>query len=130
MGATHDDYTITFTIYGKEYRDKDRSIEFVSETTGVHYPSVQTVKDKSMTKGKKVVEKSGHTGYNARLWKVIHVKGKDDVKELVNKSEYMSTPKVVRVGTKVKKKKKQAETAKDKNKEKTDKKDQKNKKKK
>ena len=106
VGATHDDHTITFTIYGKEYRSKDRSIEFVSETTGTYPPHTETVKDKSMKAGKKVVEKSGHTGYTARLWKVIHEKGKDDVREQVNTSSYMSTPTVVRVGTKKEQKKK------------------------
>lgn len=106
MGATHDDLTITFTIFGKEYRDKERSIEFVSETTGTYPPHTKTVKDKSMKAGKKVVEKSGHTGYTAKLWKIIHEKGKEDQKELVNTSSYMSTPKIVRVGTKKQKKNK------------------------
>ena len=115
MGATHDDHTITFTIFGKEYRDKNRSIEFVSETTGTFPPHTETIKDKSMKAGKKVVEKSGHTGYSARLWKVIHEKGKEDKRELVNTSSYMSTPTVVRVGTK-KPEKKDKEKDKDKNK--------------
>ena len=118
VGATHDDHTITFTIYGKEYRSKDRSIEFVSETTGTYPPRTETIKDKSMKAGKKVVEKSGHTGYSAKLWKIIHEKGKDDVREQVNTSSYMSTPTVVRVGTKKEKKKKDKKKDKEKDKDK------------
>lgn len=106
VGSTDEDQEkITFTIYGKEYRDKDRSIEFVSETTGSTPPKEKIIKDKTMPEGKKVVEKQGHTGYTARLWKVIHVKGKEDKWEQINSSAYMSTPKEVRVGTKKKEKK-------------------------
>ena len=122
MGATHEDEeTITFTIYGKEYRSKDRSIEFESETTGTFPPHTGTVKDNSMRAGKKVVEKSGHTGYTAKLWKIIHEKGQKDKRELVNSSSYMSTPTVVRVGTR-KEKKKDKDKDKDKDKKKNNKK--------
>jgi vancomycin resistance protein YoaR len=106
VGSTNaDKQTITFTIYGKEYRDKDRSIEFVSETTSTRPPEEQIIKDKTMYEGKKKVEQSGRTGYTARLWKIIHQKGKKDKKEQINSSYYISTPKVVRVGTKKKEKK-------------------------
>ncbi|MBR0409859.1 MAG: VanW family protein [Eubacterium sp.] len=96
--------TITFTIYGKEYREKDRSIEFESETIKEYPPKEEIIKDDSMKKGKKEVEKSGHTGYSARLWKIIRVKGKEYKREQVNSSYYISTPKVVRIGTKEEKK--------------------------
>lgn len=106
VGKTDSDKeTITFTIYGKEYRDKNRSIEFESECVSTNPPEEQIVKDKTMKEGKKVVEQSGHTGYTARLWKVIHVKGQEDQREQVNSSYYMSTPRIVRVGTKKEKKK-------------------------
>ncbi len=106
VGSTDpDDETITFTIYGKEYRDKNRSIEFVSECTGTHSPSEKIIKDKTMEEGKKKVEQEGRTGYSARLWKVIHVKGKEDKREQINSSYYISTPRIVRVGTKKKPKK-------------------------
>lgn len=124
VGSTDpDNQTITFTIYGKEYRDKNRSIEFVSETTSTRPPEEQVIKDDTMDEGKKEVEQSGRTGYTARLWKIIHQKGKDDVKEQINSSYYISTPRVVRVGTKKKKveKKEQTEEKKDEKKEEQDK---------
>lgn len=92
--------TITFTIYGKEYRDKDRSISFVSETTSTRPPSEKKVKDSSLEEGKTEVESSGRTGYTAKLWKVIYQNGKEQERVQVNSSSYMSVPKVVRVGTK------------------------------
>ncbi|MBQ9156350.1 MAG: VanW family protein [Eubacterium sp.] len=107
VGSTDsDDETITFTIYGKETRDKDRSIEFISETLSTNPPSEKEIKDNTLEEGKRIVEKEGRTGYSARLWKVIHEKGKEDVREQINTSYYISTPREVRVGTKKKETKK------------------------
>ena len=97
---------IKFTIYGKEYRDKDRSIEFVSKTKAEIPPKVEEIKDDTLKKGKKVVEKQGKTGYKAELWKVIHQKGKEDESVKINSSYYLSTTTVIRVGTKEEKKEK------------------------
>ncbi len=105
-----EDKQIKFTIYGKEYRDKDRTIEFVSKTKSEIAPKEEIIKDNTLKKGKKVVEKQGKTGYRAELWKVIHQKGKEDELEKVNSSYYISTPSVIRVGTKEEKKKKKDET--------------------
>lgn len=95
-----DGSNITFTIYGKEYRNKNRSIEFVSETTSTRPPSEKTVKDSSLEQGKTEVESSGRTGYTAKLWKVIYKNGEEKERVQINSSSYMSVPKVVRVGTK------------------------------
>ena len=97
---------IKFTIYGKEYRDKDWSIEFVSKTKAEIPPKVEEIKDDTLKKGKKVVEKQGKTGYKAELWKVIHQKGKEDESVKINSSYYLSTTTVIRVGTKEEKKEK------------------------
>ena len=103
------DASITFTIYGKEYRDKNRSIEFISETTSVRPPGEKIIKDKTMEEGKKKVEENGRTGYSARLWKVIRVDGEEVDRVQINSSSYQSVKKVVRVGTKKKEDKKEAE---------------------
>lgn len=115
VGSTDSEkQTITFTIYGKEYRNKDRSIEFESEQVSTTPPKEEVINDDTMKAGEKKVEKSGHTGYTARLWKIIHVKGKKDKRVQINSSYYISTPTVVRVGTKKEQKKeetKKEETA-------------------
>ena len=103
------DASITFTIYGKEYRDENRSIEFISETTSVRPPGEKIIKDKTMEEGKKKVEENGRTGYSARLWKVIRVDGEEVDRVQINSSSYQSVKKVVRVGTKKKEDKKEAE---------------------
>lgn len=98
--------TITFTIYGKEYRDPNRSISFVSETLSSKAPTEKIIKDKTMEEGKKKVEEEGRTGYKARLWKVTYMNGEEVDRQQINSSSYMSTQRVVRVGTKKKEEKK------------------------
>ena len=75
-----------------------------------------TVEDATLPAGQKVVQSYGHTGYSARLWKIVKVNGKQVSKKVFNTSTYMSTPTVYRVGTK------KAEVKEEKN----DKKDKKN----
>ena len=94
--------SITFTIYGKEYRASNRKVEYESETVSTRGPSEKVLKDNTMEEGKRVVESNGRTGYTARLWKVVYIDGKETKRTQVNSSSYMSTPSVVRVGTKKK----------------------------
>ena len=91
--------TITFTVYGKK-KDPKRTVEFLSETTQVKESSESTVNDNTLAEGQKVVESYGHTGYSARLWKIVKINGKQVSKKVFNTSTYMSTPTVYRVGTK------------------------------
>ena len=74
----------------------------VSKTVSTRGPSEKVIKDNTMEEGKRVVESNGRTGYTARLWKVVYIDGKETKRTQVNSSSYMSTPSVVRVGTKKK----------------------------
>lgn len=98
--------TITFTVYGtKEH--PERTVEFLSETTSVRQSSGEKiVKDPTLEKGKKVLEQAGHTGYGARLWKIVKINGKQKSKTVFNTSSYMATPATYREGTKKPEKKK------------------------
>lgn len=100
-GKTRGD-NVTFTIYGKEYRDAKRTVEFVSETLSTISPSEKIVKDNTLEEGKKVVEEEGKTGYRARLWKVVYEAGEEIERTQINSSSYQAVKKVVRVGTKKK----------------------------
>lgn len=102
--------TITFTVYGKK-KDPKRSVEFVSETTKVLESSESTISDATLPAGQKVVQSYGHTGYTARLWKIVKINGKQVSKKVFNNSSYMSTPTVYRVGTKAPEEKKETTTA-------------------
>lgn len=94
--------TITFTVYGED-QDPDRTVEFMSETTSVKASAGEKIiKDPTLPEGQKILESSGHTGYTARLWKIVKVKGKQVEKKVFNNSSYMATASVYRVGTKKK----------------------------
>lgn len=99
--------TIRFTIYGKETRAKNRTIEFESKTLSVISPgkAIET-KDPTMEEGKTVVTQSAHTGYVAELWKIVYIDGKETERTKVNTSRYNASPQRVTVGTKKKEEKK------------------------
>ena len=92
--------TITFTIYGVK-EDRDRTVEFESETTSVKQSSGEKIiKDPTLAEGKKILEQSGHTGYTARLWKIVKINGEETERTVFNNSTYMATSPTYRVGTK------------------------------
>ena len=57
-------------------KDSKRTVEFLSETTQVKESSESTVSDNTLAEGQKVLESYGHTGYSARLWKIVKINGK------------------------------------------------------
>lgn len=91
--------SITFTIYGVETRASNRKISFVSETLS-ETPSegIKVKEDPSQPVGS-VQTTPGHTGYTARLWKVVTVDGVEQSRDIFNNSTYNMTPTYVKVGT-------------------------------
>lgn len=91
--------TITFNIYGKETRESNRTIEFVSEILETTEPvGAKYSIDNTMLFGQQRQTQSAHTGYKAKLWKHIYVDGKEtDVVE-VNTSVYKAEPAYIGVG--------------------------------
>ena len=88
---------LTFTIYGHETRDPDRTVEYVSETTGTTtaegvqlYATDQPVGYLSQTQG-------AMQGLTAVLWKYVTENG-ETTKEQVNSSTYQATPVCYDVG--------------------------------
>lgn len=90
---------ITFNIYGKETRDPNRTVTYVSETLS-NEPNEE----------KKYIESDDPIGYinfvseahpklSAQLWKVVTENGTEVSREVVNHSEYVSSPETYSVGT-------------------------------
>lgn len=90
---------LTFNIYGKETRDKNRTIEYVSETL-----------DTEEAEGTRFVETDEYVGYyevisgareglSAQLWKVVYENGEEVSRDVVNTSHYASSPMTIGVGT-------------------------------
>ncbi len=97
--SVYEEGSITFTIFGHETRDENRTIKYESEKLSETPPEEVTSKVDSMKKGERVTTTQGHTGYTARLWKYVYVDGKEVSKEIVNNSSYKSSPNYVNVGT-------------------------------
>ena len=90
---------IGFVIYGHETRDPNRTVTYESETLTTTESTTALEADSSAAYGSVTLESSGHTGYTARLWKVVTVNG-EETREQVNSSTYNMTPNTYRIGTK------------------------------
>lgn len=98
---------ITFTIYGKDTREKGRKIKFESRVLSTFYPVTKVVgKDPGLKKGRERVEFFGTIGHTAELWKKIYIYGKLKKQYKFNSSSYMAAPRRVIKGTKKEKEKK------------------------
>jgi vancomycin resistance protein YoaR len=89
---------VYFTIYGKETRPSNRKVSYESEVVSVEEPATQFVAT-SDPAGSLVKVQGSHTGYVARLWKIVTVDGVEESREVWNNSTYRSSPKIINVGT-------------------------------
>lgn len=89
---------VFFNIYGHETRPANRVVTYESEVVSKEQPGIQFVATGDPV-GYIGVAQSAHVGYVARLWKVVTVDGVEESREIVNKSTYKSSPKIVNVGT-------------------------------
>ena len=92
--ALYDGANLSFNIYGEEYREPGRTIEFESVQTGVIEPSSDPIytEDKSLPPGTEEVTAGAVTGYTGELWKHIYKDGVKVDSVLVNKSKYQASP--------------------------------------
>jgi vancomycin resistance protein YoaR len=91
---------LTFTIFGKETRPSNRTIEYESRQTSVIQPGDAVItEDSSLAAGEQVVTQSAHTGYTAELWKNIYIDGELQETVQVNSSRYNASPQYISVGT-------------------------------
>ncbi len=90
---------IYFTIYGEETRPENREISFVSETLSQTDPGVTLQADGSHGIGYFATVSSAHTGYTAKLWKVVTVNGVEESRTEFNSSRYNPSNKILAVGT-------------------------------
>ena len=90
---------LTFTIYGVETRDPNRKVTYESEVLETISPGAEVIKQDSSQPIGSVSVQSAHTGYKARLWKVVTVDGEEVSREQINSSSYQMTPRTATVGT-------------------------------
>lgn len=90
--------TLTFNIYGKEYRTSGRRVEYESETTGT--VEVEETKYIAVEESIGIIytQSEGNKGSTAQLWKVVLENGAEVSREVINDSYYYATDKKVAVG--------------------------------
>ena len=90
---------IYFTIYGQETRPANREVIYESETLSKTEPGTTLRADGSHGIGYFATVTSPHTGYTAKLWKVVKVNGVEESRTEFNSSRYNPSNRVVAVGT-------------------------------
>ncbi|MGN0401244.1 MAG: VanW family protein [Acetatifactor sp.] len=90
---------ITFNIYGKELRDTGRTVHYESEVLEVVKPSADVIYEDPARPVGYLVPQSAHTGYKARLWKVVEEDGRETSRTIINNSSYKMVPGSAVVGT-------------------------------
>ena len=91
---------ITFSIYGDETRAAGREVIYESETTSTTEPELKIETSSEFPIGYVQKTQSSHTGYTAKLWKIIKENGVEVSREQYNSSTYNASPKIIVVGIK------------------------------
>lgn len=90
--------TLGFRIYGKETRPENREVTFVSEVTSQTDPVREFVAAQDLPVGTIQRTQSSHTGYTARLWKIVTVDGVEESRRVYNNSTYKVSNEIYSVG--------------------------------
>lgn len=87
-----------FNIFGEDSRPSNRVVTYVSETLSQTNPGVTLQADGGHPIGYVGQVQSAHTGYTARLWKVVTVDGVEESRTEFNSSRYNPSNKILAVG--------------------------------
>ncbi|HKM04954.1 MAG TPA: VanW family protein [Lachnospiraceae bacterium] len=98
-GYTTKEKKITFTIYGVENRPKNRTVSYESETLSVTPPEGEIIYVDSSKPVGYIDIQSAHTGYTAKLWKIVKVDGVEVSRTEASNSKYKMAPRSATVGT-------------------------------
>ena len=97
-GYTTDDKKIVFNIYGKETRPDNRVVEYKSEVLETTPALTENIIPSASYPVGYISIQSAHTGYKARLLKIVTVDGIEESREVVNSSSYKMVPRTAVVG--------------------------------
>ena len=90
--------TLSAAVYGAEYRDADRKVEYVSETLSTEEAGTR-LKATDDPLGTVTRTQSAHEGCQAELYKVVKEGGKEVSRERINTSSYAKTDAEYEIGT-------------------------------
>ncbi|MDD6212971.1 MAG: VanW family protein [Clostridiales bacterium] len=102
IASSADGYTLTFSIYGKETRSSDRTVDFISYTISKTTPDPIIKEDPTLEEGTEQVSGSIHPAVKATLTKVVYVNGVETERTLLHTDVYQGTTRTIIRGTKKK----------------------------
>lgn len=89
---------MTINIYGMDTRAENRTVEYQSEVLEVIHPTADAIYTDASQPIGYIITQSAHTGYKARLWKIVKEDGTEVSREQVNSSNYKVSPRSATVG--------------------------------
>lgn len=98
-GVLDEQNQLTFTIYGKDTRDKGRSVEFESEVLDTEDYDVTYEADPEAALGSMEYSGAPSRGMSAQLWKIVYEDGEEVSRDVINTSEYQKSDQIIKVGT-------------------------------
>lgn len=90
--------TITFDLFSTK---TDKKVELISTKISKVDAPVLYIEDDAIEIGKQDVEEPGHDGYESQLTRKVIVNGKLVSTEIVSKDKYLTSPKIIKKGTKL-----------------------------
>lgn len=98
-GEINSNNQLQFIIYGKDTRDKDRTVEYESETVSTTEHGTTYKENAEAAFGTMTSTGSPHDGVEARLWKIVYENGEEVSREIFNTSSYSASDEIIEVGT-------------------------------
>lgn len=98
-GFTTKDKKITMSVYGVETRPDNREIYFESEVLSTTAPVGEAIYTDASKPVGYIQVNGAHTGYVAKLWKIVKEDGVEVSRTEISKSTYKMAPKMATVGT-------------------------------
>lgn len=89
---------IYFTVFGEETRPSNRVVTYESETLSETPAGVTMQANGGYPIGYIAQAQASHTGYTARLWKIVTVNGVEESRTEFNQSRYNPSNKILVVG--------------------------------
>ena len=97
-GEIDSDDQLTFTIYGKDARDKNRTVEFESEILDTEEYGITYQVDTEAPLGNMEYSGNPSRGMSAQLWKIVYEDGEEVSREVINTSHYQKSDQIIKVG--------------------------------
>lgn len=102
LAASADGSTLTFTLYGAEYRPSNRKIDFKSTTVSKKDPEPKIIYDANMYEGEQTSTGTNKPEVKAYLEKIVYEDGKEVSRTKLHTDSYSGASKTTVMGTKPK----------------------------